>query len=111
MSGKTPREGELPGVLGEIGEAGREILESGLAQIGRRIRELEEACSRSDRPEVHRIAHAIRGSALNLDAEDLEAAAGRIERAAARGDLSIARELLPRVRALCAALEERFRPR
>lgn len=51
------------------------------------LTDLQAAIDRGAQPEVHRIAHSIRGGALNLGAGLLGEAALGVERSASAGDL------------------------
>lgn len=59
--------------------------------------DLERALQRGSQPDVHRIAHSIKGGALNLGAGPLSEIALKIERSAHAGDLQSAAADLARV--------------
>lgn len=66
----------------------REIVGIFLADMPERIAELEQGLSSGERERFIRSAHSIKGSAANLGATALRAAAERLESEASRGQWS-----------------------
>ena len=67
------------------------------AHLQEQLKALRTALDADQEKEVHRIAHAIKGGALNLGAEGLGTAALEVERNARVGDLRAARSGLPSI--------------
>lgn len=66
-------------ISGDSGDLMREIVDVFVEEVGERIRDLEEIVSNGDGERVARLAHAIKGCASNLSANDLYQGAARLE--------------------------------
>ncbi len=75
----------------------RSVLSSYPSHLDAQLCELQQAFQRGSQRDVHRIAHSIKGGALNLGASPLSEIALRIERSARTGDLKSAAVDLARV--------------
>lgn len=96
MSGAIDRAAALARLGGDA-ELLEELLQLMLEQSRELVRTMGEALARGDAAAVRLAAHTIRGSAANLDAEPLRAAAERLEERARAGELGDGA-------ALCAAV-------
>jgi len=87
-----------------------EILAESINDTGKRLVELKNALDANDLDEVHRIAHAIKGSSLNLRLKELAEPATRLNNKSKEGSIEGAladfEELLAAHGALRARLEE-----
>ena len=83
-----------------------EVIPVFLSDKKQRLCKLAEAVEASDAEKVRFYAHAIKGGAANLAARRLAGEASRLERAASKADLSLARELLDRIEAEFEKLEK-----
>lgn len=92
-----------------IGGAGlvRQLVETFLGHAPTRLASVRAAAAGADWAEVGRAAHALKGSAGNVGAMELMAAAGRLEAACAAG--AGAAELVPPVEAAWADAREHLR--
>jgi CheY-like chemotaxis protein len=88
-----PREVVLPSaetIMSELGleyDEYLEILTGSVDETGARLEELRQALDAQDGEAVHRIAHSIKGSSLNLRLKELAEPATRIDSKAKEGNL------------------------
>jgi hypothetical protein len=88
----------------------RGLIQSFVASIGQCLQQAEAAIAAGNEEQLTRSAHTIAGSAANIGAARLEAAAASLESIARRGEFGVAKDLLPslqkRYAAARAALEK-----
>ncbi|MGH7268456.1 MAG: Hpt domain-containing protein, partial [Candidatus Rokuibacteriota bacterium] len=75
------------------------LVEGFVDDAARRLAALREAVDRGDAPAVRRLAHALRGSCLNVGASRMAEVAETLERKAAVESLDGGRELVERLAA------------
>lgn len=94
---------------GDSSEFLREIGEMFISDTPQRIAELEESLATGDATRFTRAAHSIKGSAANLGASCLQAAAAQLEHQSKQGPLAEVRPQLERVKAEFGRAETELR--
>ncbi|MGI6638115.1 MAG: ATP-binding protein [Desulfobulbus sp.] len=96
--------GRLRRNLGNIEAVIRVFLES----LPKRLAELHEACRNQDAPTVVRIAHTLKGSSVQLGAEELGSLSQQLERLARMGHVDQFGEVLQKIDAAADKVEQAF---
>lgn len=86
-----------------------ELLSDFLAQTPAMIAQLESALASGDSDTLGKVAHALKGSARSVGADEFAAIAFELEQAGKSGDLSHAPDALQRLRAYWATLSAYLR--
>jgi len=88
-------------VYGNRREVGVKLVRMFLAELPRRLEEMDEALDDADAKALSRHAHSLKGSSGVLGASGVAKAALRLEQAGRNGDLELARRLLHQLHAVC----------
>jgi CheY-like chemotaxis protein len=105
-----PKPLHMEKLLVEVGdpELCRELIEGFISHTGDLLRELKEKLECGDSAGVHRIAHSLKGSALNIFADGLRSAAAELEIQARGGILKNGNEYLEKIRREYTAITQYF---
>jgi len=92
-------------VMGEVPLAGR-VIAGFLEDVPRRMETLSQCIDAGDAEALRREAHTIKGAAANMCAEVTRGLAFELEKAGEANDLSLAEDLMPRLKGALEALRE-----